>query len=71
MLKCYKSWFTGYRKLEVSSGQQAFPAIPEKSLLDLIYLIPGGPAQEVPAGLPVEMVVAGRAFNRIRFRAVS
>lgn len=36
-----KSWFTGYRKVEVVPGQQAFLAIPEKSLLDLIYLTPG------------------------------
>jgi len=36
-----KSWFTGYQKVEVSPGQLAFLAIPEKSLLDLIYLTPG------------------------------
>jgi len=36
-----KAWFAGYRKVEVSPGQAAFLAIPEKSLLDLIYLTPG------------------------------
>ena len=34
--------FYGYRQLELSSGQQAFIACPEKALLDLIYLQPGG-----------------------------
>lgn len=32
----------GYRQLEVFSGQHAFVATPEKALLDLIYLQPGG-----------------------------
>ncbi len=36
-----KAWFHGYRKIEVSPGQLAFMATPEKSLLDLIYLTPG------------------------------
>ncbi len=36
-----KSWFGGYRKVEVFPGQGAFLAGPEKSLLDLIYLTPG------------------------------
>lgn len=36
-----KSWFGGYRKVEVFPGQEAFLAGPEKSLLDLIYLTPG------------------------------
>ncbi len=35
------SWFSGYRKIEVAPGQEAFLALPEKSLLDLIYLTPG------------------------------
>jgi predicted transcriptional regulator of viral defense system len=36
-----KSWFHGYRQIDVGSGQRAFIAIPEKALLDLIYLTPG------------------------------
>lgn len=33
--------FFGYRVLEVSAGQRALVATPEKALLDLIYLEPG------------------------------
>ncbi|MCX6030575.1 MAG: hypothetical protein NT169_14910 [Chloroflexi bacterium] len=35
-----------YRLIEVSSGQSAFVATPEKALLDLIYLRPGGDAPD-------------------------
>ena len=34
----------GYRLIEVGGGQSAFIATPEKALLDLIYLQPGGDA---------------------------
>ena len=34
----------GYRLIEVGGGQSAFVATPEKALLDLIYLQPGGDA---------------------------
>jgi len=34
--------FFGYRLVEVSPGQRAFVATPEKALLDLAYLHPGG-----------------------------
>jgi len=34
--------FFGYRRVEVSPGQRAFMATPEKALLDLAYLHPGG-----------------------------
>ncbi|HID90092.1 MAG TPA: hypothetical protein EYP52_10370 [Anaerolineae bacterium] len=34
--------FFGYRRVEVSPGQRAFVATPEKALLDLVYLHPGG-----------------------------
>lgn len=33
--------FHGYRLMEVSGGQNAFVASPEKALLDLVYLEPG------------------------------
>jgi hypothetical protein len=36
------AWLHGYRLLEVGQGQQAFVATPEKALLDLVYLRPGG-----------------------------
>jgi predicted transcriptional regulator of viral defense system len=32
---------TGYRRIPVAAGQEAFVATPEKALLDLIYLEPG------------------------------
>ena len=35
-------WFHSYRHLEVGGGQRAFVALPEKALLDLVYLEPGG-----------------------------
>jgi len=35
-------FFGGYRLVELSGRQQAFNASPEKALLDLIYLEPGG-----------------------------
>jgi len=34
-------WLHGYHLLEVSSGQYAFVATPEKALLDYLYLQPG------------------------------
>jgi predicted transcriptional regulator of viral defense system len=34
--------FWGYRALDMGAGQQAFVATPEKALLDLIHLQPGG-----------------------------
>ena len=37
-----RSRFYGYRLLEVGAGQQAFVALPEKALLDQLYLQPGG-----------------------------
>jgi len=37
-----KKYFWGYQQVELKFGQTAFIAHPEKSLLDLIYLTPGG-----------------------------
>jgi predicted transcriptional regulator of viral defense system len=37
-----KSLFAGYQTVNVAPGQSAFLATPEKALLDLIYLSPGG-----------------------------
>jgi predicted transcriptional regulator of viral defense system len=36
------SWLHGYRMIEVAAAQQAFVATPEKALLDLVHLQPGG-----------------------------
>ena len=41
-----KSLFWGYRRGELSGKQAAFVALPEKALLDLLYLTPGSDAQE-------------------------
>ncbi len=35
-------FFHGYRIEDLGGGQQAFVALPEKALLDLIHLQPGG-----------------------------
>jgi predicted transcriptional regulator of viral defense system len=45
---CQTEWLHGYERLEVTDRQWAFVAAPEKALLDLIYLQPGG---EAPAYL--------------------
>lgn len=41
-----KELFFGYRWVEVVPGQHAFIAAPEKALLDLIHLQPGGDSEE-------------------------
>lgn len=38
--------FTGYRLVDLGHGQQAFLALPEKALLDLVYLTPGADRPE-------------------------
>jgi len=39
-------WFVGYRLIDLGSNQQAFVATPEKALLDLVHLQPGGDSAE-------------------------
>lgn len=46
----HKEYFRGYRRVNVG-GQQVFLAIPEKAILDLIYLQPGGETPEFIAEL--------------------
>ncbi len=41
-----KSFFWGYQQVEVTAGQKVFVARPEKALLDLVYLTPGGDKEE-------------------------
>ena len=54
-------WLHGYERLEVSAGQWAFLAVPEKALLDLIYLQPGG---DEPAYL-AELRLQTQALDRL------
>ena len=58
---CQTEWLHGYERLEVSDGQWAFVAAPEKALLDLIYLQPGGDA---PAYL-AELRLQTQALDRL------
>lgn len=39
-------FLTGYRRLDLGGGQEAFVATPEKALLDLVHLEPGADASE-------------------------
>jgi predicted transcriptional regulator of viral defense system len=39
-------WFRAYTRLDLGNQQTAFIATPEKALLDLIYLTPGGATRE-------------------------
>jgi predicted transcriptional regulator of viral defense system len=40
------SWFHGYKQIDLGNRQNAFIATPEKALLDLLYLTPGGATPE-------------------------
>ncbi len=46
--------FWGYHSVEVATGQTAFIAKPEKALLDLIYLQPGGDDEKYLAELRLQ-----------------
>jgi hypothetical protein len=39
-------WFVAYRLVDLGNNQQAFVATPEKALLDLVHLQPGGDSAE-------------------------
>ena len=39
-------WFVGYQLVDLGGNQQAFVATPEKALLDLVHLQPGGDSAE-------------------------
>lgn len=49
-----KSWFCGYKQIDLGSGQRAFVAIPEKALLDLLYLTPHADEQDYLRELRLE-----------------
>ena len=59
--------FWGYRRLELSAGQQAFVAYPEKALLDLFYLHPGA---DDPAYIEQLRLQNLDLFNLQRFDAM-
>ncbi|MBN2005198.1 MAG: hypothetical protein JXA21_17705 [Anaerolineae bacterium] len=48
------TWWRGYQRLEVSVSQYAWVATPEKALLDLVYLQPGGDAPDYLASLRLQ-----------------
>ena len=41
-----KEWFFGYSFVDLSSSQSAFVALPEKALLDLVYVTPRNETRE-------------------------
>ncbi len=49
-----KSLFSGYTSLSLSDDESIFIAVPEKALLDLIYLTPGGDHVEYLRGLRLQ-----------------
>ena len=50
--------FFGYQQVSFTSGQEAFIALPEKALLDLIHLTPGGDDPAYLAGLRLQNLEA-------------
>jgi predicted transcriptional regulator of viral defense system len=48
------AWFHSYQRLVLGGDQRAFVAAPEKALLDLIYLEPGGDRPEYLAELRLQ-----------------
>jgi predicted transcriptional regulator of viral defense system len=51
-----KSWFRGYKQIDLGSRQKAFVATPEKALLDLAYLTPGADDPDFLAELRLQNV---------------
>ncbi len=49
-----KSFFSGYISLGLADDESAFIAVPEKALLDLVYLTPGGDRFEYLNGLRLQ-----------------
>ena len=48
------NWLRAYRQIDLGNGQKAFVATPEKALLDLVYLVPGGDTPEYLNGLRLQ-----------------
>ncbi len=51
-----KSFFWGYQQIELMDGQTAFIAQPEKAMLDLVYLTPGGDKEDFIKELRIQDV---------------
>ena len=51
-----KSFFWGYQQIELTAGQTAFIARPEKAMLDLVYLTPGGDKEDFIQGLRIQNI---------------
>ena len=51
-----KSFFWGYQRIELTAGQTAFIARPEKAMLDLVYLTAGGDKEDFIKGLRVQNI---------------
>jgi predicted transcriptional regulator of viral defense system len=51
-----KSFFWGYKQVELRAGQTAFVARPEKALLDLVHLTPGSDNEEFIEELRIQNI---------------
>jgi predicted transcriptional regulator of viral defense system len=51
-----KNFFWGYQQVELTAGQTAFIARPEKAFLDLVYLTPGGDSEEFIEELRIQNI---------------
>jgi predicted transcriptional regulator of viral defense system len=65
--------FFGYSNVDLGGGQAALVATPEKALLDLVHLIPGGDREEVLAELRLQAleIVQPEILARMTERAGS
>ncbi len=50
-----RPWFAGFERREVSPGQWAILATPQKALLDLLYLTPGSDSRDYLRELRLQM----------------
>jgi predicted transcriptional regulator of viral defense system len=60
--------FFGYQQVSFTPGQEAFIALPEKALLDLVHLTPGGDDPAYLAGLRLQNMVS---LNPQRLQALA
>jgi predicted transcriptional regulator of viral defense system len=60
--------FFGYQQVSFTPGQEAFIALPEKALLDLVHLTPGGDDPAYLAGLRLQNMVS---LNPQRLQAMA
>lgn len=60
--------FFGYQKVSLTAGQEAFVALPEKALLDLVHLTPNGDNPLFLAGLRLQNL---ETLDRERFKSLA